>query len=329
MPSGNTFILEVHPKIPRRLARLEELADNLWYSWDRPTRSLFSRLHTSLWDAVGHSPKAFLKRVDEQRLIAAADDPVFLNSYNRVLSAYDSYKDEPLRRNGSEWLRQNDLIAYFCAEFGFHESLPIYSGGLGILAGDHCKAASDMPGCPSSPSACCTGRAISRRSSMAMATSTRRTPLRISPIFRSRRSRGGMAPRCSSRWTFRDGRSACTSGARRSGMSRSICSIPTCRNVAPDRAITHRLYGGDEVDRIEQEIVLGIGGVRALRRSRVCSPTVGTSTKAMRRSSCSSACREWVVKGDGLSAAWSGSRPTRCSPPTRQCRRDATTSRWT
>ena len=144
MPSGNTFILEVHPKIPRRLARLEELADNLWYSWDRPTRSLFSRLHTSLWDAVGHSPKAFLKRVDEQRLIAAADDPVFLNSYNRVLSAYDSYKDEPLRRNGSEWLRQNDLIAYFCAEFGFHESLPIYSGGLGILAGDHCKAASDM-----------------------------------------------------------------------------------------------------------------------------------------------------------------------------------------
>ena len=69
---------------------------------------------------------------------------MYLTNYNRVLSTYDSYHSEPLRRNGSEWLRGADVVAYFCAEFGFHESLPIYSGGLGILAGDHCKAASDM-----------------------------------------------------------------------------------------------------------------------------------------------------------------------------------------
>ena len=93
---------------------------------------------------MGHNPKAFLRRVDEQVLLDAADDPVFLANYNRVLSAYDTYHNEPLRRNGSEWLRATDLVAYFCAEFGFHESFPIYSGGLGILAGDHCKAASDM-----------------------------------------------------------------------------------------------------------------------------------------------------------------------------------------
>src|SRR4029077_10475050 len=68
----------------------------------------------------------------------------FLGNFNRVLSNYDTYHNEPLRRNGSEWLRSTDLVAYFCAEFGFHESLPIYSGGLGILAGDHCKAASDL-----------------------------------------------------------------------------------------------------------------------------------------------------------------------------------------
>ena len=144
MESRTTFSLEVNPRIPRRLARLEELASNLWYSWDRPARSLFSRLHTGLWDAVGHNPKAFLKRVDEQKLLDAADDPVFLGNFNRVLSNYDTYHNEPLRRNGSEWLRSSDLVAYFCAEFGFHESFPIYSGGLGILAGDHCKAASDM-----------------------------------------------------------------------------------------------------------------------------------------------------------------------------------------
>ena len=85
-----------------------------------------------------------LKRVDEQRLFEAADDPAYLSAFNRVLSAYDSYHSEPLRRNGSEWLRQTDLVAYFCAEFGFHESFPIYSGGLGVLSGDHMKSASDL-----------------------------------------------------------------------------------------------------------------------------------------------------------------------------------------
>ena len=105
---------------------------------------MFSRLHTGLWDAVGHNPKAFLRARRRAGAADAADDPVFLGNYNRVLSAYDTYHYEPLRRNGSEWLRATDLVAYFCAEFGFHESFPIYSGGLGILAGDHCKAASDL-----------------------------------------------------------------------------------------------------------------------------------------------------------------------------------------
>ena len=144
MTSATLFTLEVNPKRPRRLARLEELANNLHYSWDRQTRVLFSRLDPPLWGRAGHNPKAFLKRIDEQKLVDAADDPVFMGNLNRVLSAFDTYLKEPLRRNGSEWLRKNDVVAYFCAEFGFHESLPIYSGGLGILAGDHCKSASDM-----------------------------------------------------------------------------------------------------------------------------------------------------------------------------------------
>jgi glucan phosphorylase len=101
-------------------------------------------LHPGLWDAVNHNPKAFLKRVDEERLTEAAEDHIFLGSYNRVLSAFDTYMSEPLRRDMRLDLHPGDLIAYFCAEFGFHESFPVYSGGLGILAGDHCKSASDM-----------------------------------------------------------------------------------------------------------------------------------------------------------------------------------------
>ena len=78
MKQGTTFTLEVNPKIPRRLMRLEELANNLWYSWDKPTRTLFARLHPGLWDAVAHNPKVFLHRVDEKRLLDAAEDQVFL-----------------------------------------------------------------------------------------------------------------------------------------------------------------------------------------------------------------------------------------------------------
>jgi len=144
MTATTIFNLEVNPRLPPQLARMEELANNLLYSWDRPTRQLFSQLDPKLWSNIDHNPKAFLKRVDEQKLINVSEDPVFLGNLNRVLSAFDVYMKEPLRRNGSEWLRKNDVVAYFCAEFGFHESLPIYSGGLGILAGDHCKSASDM-----------------------------------------------------------------------------------------------------------------------------------------------------------------------------------------
>jgi starch phosphorylase len=90
MEKSTAYILHVRPKIPARLSRLEELANNLWYSWDRPTRALFARLHPGLWKATGQSPKAFLKRVDEQRLLDAADDQVFIGNFNRVLAAYDT-----------------------------------------------------------------------------------------------------------------------------------------------------------------------------------------------------------------------------------------------
>ena len=88
MQPRTVFQLEVNPKVPQRLARLEELAANLWYSWDRSTRTLFSRLHTGLWDAVGHNPKAFLRRVDEQVLLAG--------SSRRVVARADVSRDAML-----------------------------------------------------------------------------------------------------------------------------------------------------------------------------------------------------------------------------------------
>lgn len=264
MSSGTTFLLEVNPRIPRRLARLEELASDLWYSWDRSTRQLFSRLHPSLWDAVGHSPKAFLKRVDEQRLLQAADDPLFLNSFNRVLSAFDSYRDEPLRRNGSEWLRQNDLVAYFCAEFGFHESMPIYSGGLGILAGDHCKSASDMR-LPF------VGVGLLYRQGYfhqtidadgnqhAAYTDSDFDDLPMEPVL-DRDGAEVVVP------VDLPGRRVLVKvwRARVGHVKLVLLDTDIEANAAPDRDITHRLYGGDRTDRLEQELVLGIGGVRAL-----------------------------------------------------------------
>jgi starch phosphorylase len=92
---GTSFALEVRPRIPERLARLEELANNLWYSWHRGTRSLFLRLNPAVWEAVGYSPKAFLKSVHERQLLEASEDPSFLHDYNQTLAAYDAYHNQP------------------------------------------------------------------------------------------------------------------------------------------------------------------------------------------------------------------------------------------
>ena len=264
MTQGTTFTLEVNAKLPRRLARLEELANNLWYSWDRQTRLLFSRLDTRLWDEVGHNPKAFLKRVDEQKLVDAADDPVFLGNYNRVLSEFDTYHGEPLRRNGSEWLRQSDLVAYFCAEFGFHESLPIYSGGLGILAGDHCKSASDMRlpfiGVGLLYRQGYLHQTIDNEGNQhALYSDSDFEDLPVSPVLRDDgadvRVKVDMPGRAVQVKVWQ---------AKVGHVTLYLLDTDLDENAGDDRDITHRLYGGDRTARMEQEIVLGIGGVRAL-----------------------------------------------------------------
>src|ERR671910_2379343 len=128
--------------VPRRLERLPELAYNLFWTWQVETRELFRRLDPELWEATQHNPVRLLR--ETPNLGAAAEDAGFVEAYHQSLRDLDGY----LGRRDT-WMTHTypdfpGPVAYFSAEFGLHESLPIYSGGLGILAGDHLKSASDL-----------------------------------------------------------------------------------------------------------------------------------------------------------------------------------------
>ena len=137
--------LSVFPHIPERIQRLHELADNLWWSWNPDAQALYATLNVSLWDSLAHNPVKFLREVSQKSLNQAAGDENYTALYDRVMAAFDAYMHPD-----ATWFDQTypelkgKSIAYFSAEFGLHEALPIYSGGLGVLSGDHCKAASDL-----------------------------------------------------------------------------------------------------------------------------------------------------------------------------------------
>ena len=130
-------LLEITPVIPEALKRLPELTGNLFFSWHRPIRALFEDLDPELWKQTGGNPRLLLRCIGQSSLDRAARDPVYIARYRGALEALDAYITAPAPRS------DDPLVAYFCAEYGFHESFPIYSGGLGVLAGDYCKAASD------------------------------------------------------------------------------------------------------------------------------------------------------------------------------------------
>src|SRR2546429_798413 len=133
------------PAVPERINGLAAIAANLSWSWNRNARALFRMLDPALWRRTQHNPIELLRRVDSARLAACAEDPAFLSLYDAVTAAvaHDATA-------AGTWFATaypesvNRPIAYFCAEFGLHASVPIYSGGLGVLAGDQCKAASDL-----------------------------------------------------------------------------------------------------------------------------------------------------------------------------------------
>src|SRR3979411_2308301 len=128
----------VPPALPPALSRMSELAYNLLWSWDHNLRSLFRRLDPAIWRACGNNPVLMLGRVDQSTLERAAADPRYLALYRRACERYDSYM-----LSTHEPPKDGKLVAYFSMEYGLTECLPIYSGGLGVLSGDHMKGSSD------------------------------------------------------------------------------------------------------------------------------------------------------------------------------------------
>ena len=135
----------VNPQLPKRINRLGEIANNLWWSWNTEFLRLFKEIDIDLWETVEKNPVKFLKRVSQEKLEAVSEKWEFLKEYDRIVENFDDYmssRNTWFNRTYPE--NKKDVIAYFSAEYGLDQILPIYSGGLGILSGDHLKSASDL-----------------------------------------------------------------------------------------------------------------------------------------------------------------------------------------
>jgi starch phosphorylase len=303
MTQPTRFTIEVQPNIPFELHRLEDLANNLIYSSDRQVRGLFFRLDRTLWDKCGHNPKIFLRRVDQRKLEEAADDQVYMQDYIKVISSYDAYLHKLMKKELSQHLNQNeDLISYSCAEFGLHESFPIYSGGLGILAGDHCKAASDL-GLPFvaigilyrqgyfNQQIDASGHQVAQYNPsnfhdlpIQAATDEDGNPLSFAIELPDRSIHLQI-------WVAQVGH-----------IPLYLLDSDMAQNSEEDRRITYQLYGGDRTNRLLQEIVLGIGGVRAQRLLGI-NPTVWHVNEGHAVFQIIERCRELVASGMPFNAA--------------------------
>ncbi len=259
--------LSVLPRLPSELARLEELAYNLWWSWHPEAQQLYERINPELWEKVIHNPVKLLHRAAQADIDRVAGDAEYMASYAQVMAAFDAY----MNPDAGAWFkrtypeRTNHHIAYFSAEFGLHEALPIYSGGLGVLSGDHCKAASDL-GVPLIgvgflyPQGYFTQRIDAAGQQIAEYERIDFDEAPASPALDAQGRQVLISVDLPGRvvyarvWRVQVGR-----------VPIYLMDTDVERNAPQDRELSARLYGGDREMRISQEIVLGIGGVRAVR----------------------------------------------------------------
>ncbi len=286
--------LTVLPQLPQPISRLEELAGNLYWSWRSDARALFRRLDRELWEAVNHNPVALLRDIGQERLDAAAQDEEFLAEYAAVLGRLDDYLARP------SWFEQEvgeeHLYAYLCAEYGWTEAVALYSGGLGVLAGDHTKAASDL-----AVPLVAVGlyypegyfhqrvAADGRQEAVYVRADSLAVP------FRRAVDEGGAPVTVRLKAYGRE--IAVQALETRVGKVRVVLLDTDVEGNSPeDRRLLNRLYGGDQRTRVAHEMVLGIGGVRMLRALGI-TPTAWHMNEGHSAFSVLERCRELVASG--------------------------------
>jgi len=250
--------------LPASLLPLETLAWNYWWSWGPDGISIFRDLDPEIWEDCEHNPRQLLARTSSYRLAEAATDPVYLERVQRISQIFEAYMASDERRIPE--ITPEHPVAYFCAEFGIHNSLPLYSGGLGILAGDHLKSASDL----NLPLVAVGllyrygyfrqrlrndgwqeehyGETRPNDMPLTLVKDADGKPLRIEVLIRERNVLAQV-------WRADVGR-----------VTLYLLDTNVPENVETDRWVTGHLYGGDRETRIVQEMLLGIGGVRLLRK---------------------------------------------------------------
>ncbi|MCS7176486.1 MAG: alpha-glucan family phosphorylase [Candidatus Kapabacteria bacterium] len=277
-------IVVVTPTLPAPLTPLRELAYNYWWCWDSEAQSLFARLDPKLWDEVHHNPLALLQRISQARLSEAARDPDFLAVLQYIYQRFRTYLEAPIRFSAPSGTILG-TVAYFCAEYGIHESFPNYAGGLGVLSGDFLKTASDI-GIPLVALGLLYQQGYFQQRlaesgwqyelypandisllPLTLVRDETGRPLLISLPF----PKGPLYIRI---WRMLVGRVPLY----------LLDTNHEYNSLVEYRDITDRLYGGTIETRIQQELVLGIGGMRALRamgiRPAVCHLNEGHSVLA-------------------------------------------------
>ncbi len=253
--------------LPIRIERLSELAHNMWWSWHRSSRAVFTSLDYPLWSLSGHNPVKILQDIPPARLRQAAQDSAFLGLYDRAIAELDN----DVMRNDHWFARahpdhKNRTIAYFSAEFALHNSLPIYAGGLGILAGDLLKEASDL-GLPLVGVGLMYPQGYFQQQIGPDGWQQevyRQVDFRTTPLLPVRALPEGD---CSPLTSINLGDREIYLGAYLARVGRVelylVCT-DVDGNSPEDRELTSRLYTAERQRRLQQEMVLGIGGVKIL-----------------------------------------------------------------
>ncbi|MBU1965005.1 MAG: alpha-glucan family phosphorylase, partial [Proteobacteria bacterium] len=255
--------------LPANISRLRELAHNLWWAWNPRARELFSALDPKLWEGMNNNPVRMLETVSSERLLEASENASYMNLFGQIFQQFDNYMDDktPSPLIGPlDGLKRSSPVAYFSTEYGLHDCLPIYSGGLGTLSGDHLKTASDL-NIPLVGVGLLYKNGFFRQVIDKNGAQTAeypendfsRMPLEIV------QDDHGDAVQISLElpgrtlfaniWEVHVGR-----------VSLYLLDTDVARNTPQDRKITGRLYCSEPRTRIEQEILLGMGGVRVLKR---------------------------------------------------------------